>query len=217
MRSLDRSGLLHGLHLRLEKAVFSKNAVLVQALSITPIVAVAYNLKTAIALGAVTAALLIPLEFFASLLLKKTPAWLRAALYMAYGTGMVALLTPLITSAYKGVGITLGVYLPLMAVNSLLFSRCESYAVRQTVKNSLLDGVTVTLGVTVILILTGVLREFLGNATLYGIPVGIPKIIPAAVYPFGGLILLGFFAALFQAHALRGTDSAEEKEESPHD
>ncbi len=65
---------------------------------------------------------------------------------------------------------TLGVYLPLIVVNCIILGRAESFASKNPVGDSALDGLFMGLGFTVALTLMGAIREILGNASIFGYP-----------------------------------------------
>lgn len=63
---------------------------------------------------------------------------------------------------------SLGVYLPLIVVNCIILGRAESYASKNPVGYSILDGLFMGLGFTLSLTLMGAVREILGSASVFG-------------------------------------------------
>ena len=92
-----------------------------------------------------------------------------------------------------------GVYLPLMAVNSLIALHCERVAVKNDVKTSLIDAVSAALSYGVVAIIVGFLRELLANGTIWGYNLNTPVRLPAFLMPFSGMLLMGFLAAGLKA------------------
>lgn len=62
-------------------AFLSQNIVLVQAIGLSPIIAIGVNLKYGVTLAVCTALVLLPASLFMSLLGDRLPPWSRAPLY----------------------------------------------------------------------------------------------------------------------------------------
>ena len=63
----------------------------------------------------------------------------------------------------------LGVYLPLIVVNCIILGRAESFASKNPVLDSALDGIFMGLGFTVSITLMGIVREVLGAGAIFGV------------------------------------------------
>ncbi len=63
----------------------------------------------------------------------------------------------------------LGVYLPLIVVNCIILGRAESFASKNPVLDSALDGLFMGLGFTASLTLMGIVRELLGAGSIFGL------------------------------------------------
>jgi electron transport complex protein RnfE len=113
----------------------------------------------------------------------------------------------------------LGVFIPLIVVNCIIIGRAESFAMKNSLAASALDGVFQGLGYTLVLVAMCVIRELLGQGTfgagLLDISTGALKvtldgtgggiqIFPgefaalSMILPFGGFITLGVLIALTQ-------------------
>lgn len=176
-----------------------KNPILFEAIGLCPVVAIAYSLKLAIFLAVVTAVELIVCEFLASKFLKNVRRYWRVALYTVFGVAIIFPTMYVVDKLFPTVSANFGVYLPLMAVNSLIALHCERIAVKNDVKTSFIDAVSSSLSYGVVAIITGFVRELLGNGTIWNYDVNIPIKFPAFLMPFGGLLLMGFFAAALKA------------------
>lgn len=176
-----------------------KNPLLFEAIGLCPVVAIATSLKSALFLALLTAIEMVVCEVLASLLLKNVRRYWRVALYVLFGVGIIFPTTYVTNRFLPEISINLGVYLPLMAVNSLIALHCERIAVKKSVKDSLIDALSASISYGVVTILTGVIREILANGTLAGIELNIPVKFPGLAMPFGALIILGFMAAALKA------------------
>ncbi len=175
-----------------------KNPLLFEAIGLCPVVAIATSLRSALFLAVITAIEMVVCEVLASLLLKNVRRYWRVALYVLFGVGIIFPITYIINRFLPEVSINLGVYLPLMAVNSLIALHCERIAVKRSVKDSLIDALSASISYGVVTVLTGIIREVLANGTIAGIELNIPVKFPGLAMPFGALIILGFMAAVLK-------------------
>ena len=66
---------------------------------------------------------------------------------------------------------TLGIYIPLIVVNCIIFARAESFAFKNPVLPSAFDGLGMGLGFTCSLTLLSSVREIIGSGTWMGITI----------------------------------------------
>ena len=62
--------------------------------------------------------------------------------------------------------IWLGIFVPLIVTNCAILGRAEAFASKNTWDKSLLDGLMMGLGFSLVLILLGAMREIIGSGTL---------------------------------------------------
>lgn len=176
-----------------------KNPLLFEAIGLCPVVAIALSLKLAVFLAIVTAVELIVCEVIASKFLKNIRRYWRVALYAIFGVAIIFPTIYMTNRLFPGTTANFGVYLPLMAVNSLIALHCERVAVKNDVKTSFIDAVSASLSYGAVAIIVGFLREFLANGTIWDYNLNTPIKLPAFLMPFGGLLLMGFLAAGLKA------------------
>ena len=176
------------------------NPVLVQFAGLCPVVAASATLKSAVILSAVMFVDLTVVCVIASALLKKIPRWVRMPIYLLLGLAIICPLRSYIEPAtLTDLSLSMKIYIPLIAVNSITAVHCEQFAVKNSVKAAFYDAATVGLGAAAVFIVCGAVREILGSGSIAGIPVHIPVTFRGAALPFGCLILLGFLSALLRA------------------
>ncbi len=180
-----------------------RNPLLLEAVGLCPVVAIASTLKAAVFLALITALELIVCETLASRFLKNVKRYVRVPVYFLTGTVIVYPIMYLVTRFVPSLSLEFGVFLPLMAVNSLLALHCERVAVKRSVKDSFIDAVSVSVSYGAVTVLTGFLREILGNGTVSGTAVNLPVKFSVMLTPFGGLLILGFCAALLKFYIYR--------------
>ena len=183
------------------KDIFLKNAVifnpvLIQLAGLCPVVAASTNLKSAVMLSAVALAELIAVSVIASALLKKLPRWVRVPLYFVIG---LVLICPALwyveTQTLAALSMSMKIFIPLIAINSVVAVHCEQFAVKNDVKTAFFSSVAAGIGASVVFIVAGALREIIGLSSLGGIELNLPVAFRGMTLPFGCLILLGFMSA----------------------
>ena len=176
------------------------NPVLVQLAGLCPVVAASTSLKSAVMLSVVAFAELIAVCFIASALMKKIPRWVRMPLYLIIG---LALICPVLwyieTKTLINLSLSMKIFIPLIAINSVVAVHCEQFAVKNTVKLALYDAAAVGLGASAVFIFVGAVREILGSSTIGGAALNLPVSFKGMLLPFGCLIILGFMAAALKS------------------
>ena len=187
-----------------------KNPLLFEAIGLCSVVALARSLKLALFLASVTMVQMIVCEVLSSLLLKNVKRYWRVALYVIFSVIVVFPIMYLTLRFFPDIAVNFGIFLPLIAVNSLIALHCERVAVKSDVKKSFIDAVSASLSYGVVAIILGFLRELLANGTIWDIELNLPINIPVITTPFGGLLIIGFLAA-----ALKVFVNAKYPEASP--
>jgi Na+-translocating ferredoxin:NAD+ oxidoreductase subunit E len=185
------------------KGTLVHNPVLVELIGICPVVAAAVSLRAAVLLSCVSSLILIISQVVASAFLKKIVRWVRVAVYLLIGLAVAGPAMWLLEKYDIGVRITVGIYLPLLAANSLAALRCEKIAVRSSVAHSFWDAAAAGIGYSAVLLIAGLFRELLGSGTILDKPVNFLPAAPGLLMPFGGFLVLGFMAAALKALVMR--------------
>ena len=182
-------------HLKFSTALFKggyiHNPLLTQLLGLCPIIMAAISIKNALCLSAVFALLLVVNEVIASVFLKNMSRWVRVSLYTVISAGILALVLSKINQEATA---ALGVYLPLLCVNAIIVVRCEKFAIRTNVLNSVYDAVANSVAFLAVAFLVGLIRQVLSTGSLFGLQTPFKN--PGMAMPFAGLAVLGFLAAI---------------------
>lgn len=104
-----------------------------------------------------------------SLLRKAIPQTVRIPSYIVIIATMVTLLRMLLDKFLPDLYEVMGVYLPLIVVNCIILGRAESFASKRPVLESAADGLFTGLGYTLGITFIGIVRELLGNGTIFGL------------------------------------------------
>lgn len=192
--------------------LWKHNPVLVLCLGFCTFLMTSTGLKTALAMGLATTFVLAGAELLISMLRKVVPPKHRnttRTLCVATFTAAAELLMDIF---FPDMAARLGIYLPLIAVSSILPARTSDFATEHLPIYAGLDGVAMGLGYTGAICVLGAVRELFGKGTLWDIPVwkGVLPQIRILSQPAGGLILFGCLLALLQWAKNRRAKTAEE-------
>ena len=106
-----------------------------------------------------------------SLLRKVIPNTVRIPAYIVIIATMVTLLRMVLEKYIPDLYDSMGVFLPLIVVNCIILGRAEAFASKNPVLDSAIDGVATGLGLTFALTIIGIIREFLGSGSFFGMQV----------------------------------------------
>ncbi|MDR0502770.1 MAG: electron transport complex subunit E [Treponema sp.] len=146
-----------------------KNPVFVQVLALCPLLAVTTSAVNAIIMGLATTAVMICASSAISIVRKLLPNEVRIAAAVIIVAGFVTVVEFLLEAyAPPEINESLGIYIPLIVVNCILFARLESFASKNNVFASSVDALSMGLGFTLGLFVVAVIREFLGSGSIFG-------------------------------------------------
>ena len=204
-----------------EEGLLSKNPVFVQLLGMCSTLAITTSMFNGLGMGISVTIILICSNVLISALRKLIPNEIRIAAYIVIIAGFVTIVDLLLQAFLPDLANSLGVFIPLIVVNFIILGRAESFASKNGVLASALDGLFQGIGYTVALVIMCVIRELLGSGTFgagvlnggEGIRI-IAEGYPAMqmVMPVGGFLTLGFVVAGFQWYTRRSNNKLKEKE-----
>ena len=186
------------------KGIVKQNPTLVLMLGLCPTLAVTTSLKNAVAMGAAVIGVLTCSNIIISLMRRFIPKEVRIPCFIVVIASFVTM-AELLMRAYlsEQINAALGIFIPLIVVNCIILGRAEAFASKNGVIVSALDGLGAGIGFTLAVALVAIVRELLGNGSIWGVPIA-EEMTPAAIMiqaPGAFLVvglLLGFFAWLGQ-------------------
>ena len=159
---------------------------LIFLLALCPALVVATSMTNGLAMGLMTAFVLLCSSVILFMLRKFIPDEIRTAASVVVIATLVTLADLFMAGVFSDIREALGVFVPLMIVNCLILDRARSFA-----------GFADTLGISAGFILTltvlGTIREVIGNGSLFGIMRFEPWVV--MVLPAGAFMILGFTIA----------------------
>ncbi len=196
--------------------LLTQNPVLVQLLGMCSTLAITTSVMNGLGMGVSVIVILTLSNIFISLLRKIIPNEVRIACYIIVIAGFVTCVQLLLKAFLPEIDKSLGVFIPLIVVNCIILGRAESFASKNAVGASALDGIFQGLGYTAVLLVMCFFRELLGAGTLLGV-----RILPESytnmglmTLPVGGFLCLGALIAAMQWAMNRAAEkrAAAEKE-----
>jgi len=182
----------------LTRGILKENPVLVLVLGLCPALAVSTQAESALGMGIATTFVLLSSNIVVSLLRKVIPSKVRIPCYIVLIAGFTVLAQMAIEAYAYTLYQALGIFLPLIAVNCIIFARAEVFANRNKVFDSVLDALGSGLGFTLALVAIATIREIFGSGSWFGM--AIPWLYENRVAVFslapGGFIVLALLLAI---------------------
>lgn len=149
--------------------VVSQNPTLKLVLGTCPTLALTTMAMNGIGMGAAVTFVLICSNVLISILRKVIPNQVRIPAFVLIIATFVTIVRLVMDKLMPDLYASLGLYLPLIVVNCIILARAESFASKNGVFASALDGLFTGLGFTIALTLMGAVRELLGSGAIFGI------------------------------------------------
>ncbi len=181
----------------LTRGLVKENPVFVLLLGLCPTLGTSTSAINGMAMGLATTAVLAFSNLLISALKKVIPDKVRIPAFIMIIASLVTIVEMLMKAYVPAVYAVLGLFIPLIVVNCIVLGRAESFASKNDVFSSLLDGVGSGLGFTLALTILGSIREILGNGTLFNVAVTPSTYTPALIFVLapGAFITIGFIIA----------------------
>lgn len=184
----------------LTNGLFKENPTFVLMLGMCPTLAVTTSAINGLGMGLSTTVVLMLSNLFIGCLRNVIPDKVRIPAYIVIIASFVTVVDLLLQAYIPALYEALGIYIPLIVVNCIIFGRAESFAGKNPGLLSLFDGIGMGLGFTGAITIIGLVREFLGAGTLFGIEVltKIPGYTPASIFIMapGAFFVLACLTAL---------------------
>jgi len=182
----------------LTKGIIKENPVLVLLLGTCPALAVSTQAANAIGMGIATTFVLLCSNIAISLLRHLISEKVRIPCYIVLAASFTALVQMAMEAFAYPLYQALGIYLPLIAVNCIIFARMELFASKNGPLDSALDAIGMGAGFTLTLFALASIREIFGSGTWFGIPLFWLRENNAAILAMapGGFIVFACLIAL---------------------
>jgi len=203
MNDIDYRGII-------QDGLWRNNIVFGQMLALCPLLAVTTTATNGLGMGLASMVVLLASNMLVSSCRGVISPEVRIPIFVLLIAALVTLVDLAMNAWLHELHKVLGLFIPLIVTNCAILGRAESFASRQPVLASTVDGLMMGLGFTLALVLLGACREILGSATLFaGAPLLLGdqfsfleitfiedyKGVLLLMLPPGGFLVLGFLLA----------------------
>ena len=178
--------------------IIDENPTFRMVLGMCPTLAITTAASNGIGMGLAVTFVLIFSNLVISLLRKAIPDQIRIPAFIVVIATFVTIVQLIIKAFLPALDASLGVFIPLIVVNCIIFGRAEAFAFKNKPLASAVDGLGMGLGFTCAITILSMIREVLGSGTIFG-----AQVMPASYEPMaimlkvpGGFITLGILLIL---------------------
>ncbi len=155
-------------YLKISKnGLWNNNQALVALLGLCPLLAVTNNVTNAISLGLATTFVLVASNLSVSLFRNHIRKEVRIPIFVLLIASFVTIVDLIMQSFFYDMYLILGIFVPLIVTNCAILARAEAFASKNTWDKSVIDGLMMGVGFSIVLVLLGAMREIIGSGTLF--------------------------------------------------
>ena len=146
--------------------LWKQNTGVVQLLGMCPLLAISTSVVNAASLGLATALVMAASNGAISLIRNLVPKEIRIAVFILIIAALVTAIQLALNAFVHPLYLVLGIFIPLITTNCIVLARTEAFASKNRFMPSVVDGFMMGLGLTLVLVVLGGLRELVGKGTL---------------------------------------------------
>jgi len=154
-RSLFHNGLI------------KQNTGLVQLLGLCPLLAISNNIVNALSLGLATMLVMAASSGAVSGVRHFVPNEIRIPVFVLIIAALVTVIDLAMNAFVHPLYLVLGIFIPLITTNCIVLARADAFAAKNHPLQSVVDAVAMGLGLTLVLVVLGAMRELAGQGTLF--------------------------------------------------
>lgn len=173
-----------------------QNPTFMLVLGTCPTLGLISSASSAAGMGLTVLVILTLSNILISLMRKIIPNEVRIPCYIVIIATLVTFARMFLEKFVPDLYESLGGFLALIVVNCIILGRAEAFANKHTVAESAVDGIAQGLGFTAALTIMGVICEFLGKGSIFGLQIMEFKIGMLAT-PAGAFLVYGICIAVF--------------------
>jgi len=151
----------------IKDGLWSNNQALVALLGLCPLLAVTNSAVNGIGLGIATLVVLTLSNATVSLIRNWVRPEVRLPVFVIVIASFVTAVELSMNAWFHELYKILGIFIPLIVTNCAIIGRAEAFASKNPLGRSVVDGLAMGIGFTLVLATLGGLRELLGQGTLF--------------------------------------------------
>lgn len=150
------------------KGILKENPVLVLVLGTCPTLATTTSAINGLGMGLAFTFVLALSNVIISAVRKMVPNIIRIPIFIVIIATFVTIVDMVMHAFVPDLYKALGIFIPLIVVNCIVLGRAEAFASKNDVLSSLVDGLGMGVGFTLLLTVLGSIREILGAGSIFG-------------------------------------------------
>ncbi len=143
-----------------------QNTGLVQLLGLCPLLAISNNVINALSLGLATTMVMAASSGAVSGVRHFVPNEIRIPVFVLIIAALVTVIDLAMNAFVHPLYLVLGIFIPLITTNCIVLARADAFAAKNRPLHSVVDAIAMGLGLTLVLIVLGAIRELAGQGTL---------------------------------------------------
>ena len=146
--------------------LWKQNPGVVQLLGLCPLLAISNNVVNALSLGLATVFVMALSSLAVSGVRNVVPHEIRIPVFILIIAALVTIIDLAFNAFAHPLYLVLGIFIPLITTNCIVLARADAFASKNHPLHGALDGALMGLGLTLVLVILGGLREIAGQGTL---------------------------------------------------
>ena len=151
----------------IRNGLWKQNTGVVQLLGLCPLLAISTSVVNALSLGLATALVMAASNGAISLIRNLVPKEIRIAVFILIIASLVTAIELAMNAFVHPLYLVLGIFIPLITTNCIVLARTEAFASKNRFLPSVVDGFTMGIGLTAVLVILGGMRELVGKGSLF--------------------------------------------------
>jgi electron transport complex protein RnfE len=149
-----------------QNGLSKQNAGLVQLLGLCPLLAISNTLVNALSLGLATMLVMVAASGAVSSVRHFVPHEIRIPVFVLIIAALVTVVDLVMNAFVHPLYLVLGIFIPLITTNCIVLARADAFASKNRPLHSVIDAMAMGLGLTMVLVVLGGMRELAGQGTL---------------------------------------------------
>lgn len=150
-----------------KNGLWNNNVALVQLLGLCPLLAVTGTVINGLGLGLATLLTLVLSNSVVSIIRHWVRPEVRVPVFVMIIASVVTAIELSMNAWLYELYTVLGIFIPLIVTNCGILARAEAFASKNSLLPSIMDGLMMGIGFTLVLVTLGAIREILGYGTLF--------------------------------------------------
>ncbi|MHB1246767.1 MAG: electron transport complex subunit E [Sulfuriferula sp.] len=147
--------------------LWKQNPGVVQLLGLCPLLGISNSVVNAVGLGIATTLVMTFSNGTISAIRNLVSHEIRIPVFILVIAALVTVIDMAMNAFVHPLYLVLGIFVPLIVTNCIVLARTDSFASKNSILPSMLDGLMMGIGLTMVITLLGAMREVIGKGTLF--------------------------------------------------